>query len=142
MSEQVTGRLLNLEAFVGKIPASGEGWVDITAFNRTGFQYTPAESSRSSNDKGRINTDPTEFMRGTVAFNIDDTEETRPLFLESGSKIMSFRESPEGVGPRKPWNIYVCNSSVGITGENEGSVIYVYNGTIREEPEVGAYPGE
>ena len=141
MSNQVSGRLLKLEAFVGEIPESGSGWVDITAYNRTGFQFTPTESSRTANNEGRINTDPTGFMRGTLSFTIDDTEGTRPLFLESGSKIMSFRESPEGSAAGKPFTVYVCNSSVGITGESEGAVMYVYSGTVRQEPVIGAHSG-
>ena len=85
---QVAGRLVNIEAARGLPPVNETGWVDITADNRTGFDVSITQSSRTANDSGRINTEAIDFRRGTISFTVDDTETTRPLFLPRGGQLM------------------------------------------------------
>ena len=136
---QRPGRLVKIEAVLGLPPPSDVGWTDITADNRTGFDPSITQSSRTANDAGRINTEAVDFRRGTVSFTIDDTPTTRPLFANAGGRVMSFRESIEGDSAGSPFTVYVCNSSVTINGEAEGAVTYAYTGTIRQEPVEGTH---
>ena len=136
---QVAGRLVNIEAARGLPPVNETGWVDITADNRTGFDVSITQSSRTANDSGRINTEAIDFRRGTISFTVDDTETTRPLFLPSGGQLMSFRESVEGKEAGNAFTVYVCNMSISIEGETEGAVTYSVTGTIRQEPVEGTH---
>ena len=136
---QRPGRLVKIEAVLGLPPVNETGWTDITADNRTGFDVNITQSSRTSNDVGRVNTEAIDFRRGTVSFTIDDTPTTRPLFIDAGGRLMSFRESIEGDSTGSPFTVYVCNSSVTVNGENEGAVTYAYTGTIRQAPVEGTH---
>ena len=136
---QISGRLLTIEAATGLPPLNESGWTDITADNRTGFDVSITKSSRTANDRGRINTEVIDFRRGTVTMTIDDTAVTRPLFLHSGGRVMSFRETIEGKETGNAFTVYVCNMSVAINGEGEGAVTYAVTGTIRQEPVEGTH---
>lgn len=139
MSDQLAGRLVKIEAVVGEPPSNESGWVDITADNRTGFDVSITQSSRTANDRGRINTQAIDFKRGTISFTVDDTPTTRPLFLHSGGKVMSFRESLRGDGVGQSFTVYTCNMSLTVSAESEGAVTYGVTGTIRAEPETGTH---
>lgn len=136
---QRAGRLVKIEAVRGLPPDNDSGWVDITRDNRTGFDPSITQSSRTANDGGRINTEAIDFRRGTITLTIDDTATTRPLFLHSGGRVMSFRESISGDASGQPFTVYVCNMSVTINGESEGAVTYSVTGTIRQEPVEGTH---
>ena len=136
---QRAGRLVKVEAAVGLPPVNESGWVDITAANRTTFDVSVTQSSRTANELGSINTEAIDFRRGTVSLTIDDTAETRAIFFGNGGRIISFRESIEGDSSGQPFTVYVCNSSVTINGEAEGAVTFGFTGTIRQEPVTGTH---